>query len=96
MKLLDAVNTVLPYLGEHPVTDIDTAHPTVDLIVAAINRHREAFLSEGWWFNEGTVTVELRGSCSGCPSSIITLKAGIEGLLKRMVPEVQEVVADSL
>jgi len=47
-------------------------------------------------YNEGTVTVELRGSCSGCPSSLITLKAGIEGLLKRMVPEVQEVVADSL
>jgi len=47
-------------------------------------------------FDEGVVTVELRGSCSGCPSSIITLKAGIEGLLKRMVPEVQEVVADSL
>lgn len=47
-------------------------------------------------YEEGVVTVELRGSCSGCPSSIITLKAGIEGLLKRMVPEVQEVVADSL
>ncbi|MBP3942593.1 NifU family protein [Sphingobacteriaceae bacterium WQ 2009] len=47
-------------------------------------------------FNEGTVTVELRGSCSGCPSSTITLKAGIEGLLKRMVPEVEEVVAEAL
>ena len=47
-------------------------------------------------FSEGTVTVELRGSCSGCPSSTITLKAGIEGLLKRMVPEVEEVVAESL
>jgi len=47
-------------------------------------------------FNEGTVTVELRGSCSGCPSSTITLKAGIEGLLKRMVPEVQEVVAQAM
>lgn len=47
-------------------------------------------------YNEGVVTVELRGACSGCPSSIITLKAGIEGLLKRMVPEVQEVVADSV
>lgn len=47
-------------------------------------------------FDNGTVTVELRGSCSGCPSSIITLKAGIEGLLKRMVPEVEEVVAESL
>lgn len=47
-------------------------------------------------FQEGVVTVELRGSCSGCPSSTITLKAGIEGLLKRMVPEVQEVVAEAL
>ena len=47
-------------------------------------------------FDEGTVTVELRGSCSGCPSSTITLKAGIEGLLKRMVPEVQEVVAEAM
>jgi len=47
-------------------------------------------------FTEGTVTVELRGSCSGCPSSTITLKAGIEGLLKRMVPEVQEVVAEAM
>ena len=45
---------------------------------------------------DGVVTVELRGSCSGCPSSTITLKAGIENLLKRMVPEVQEVVAEAL
>lgn len=47
-------------------------------------------------YDEGTVTVELRGSCSGCPSSTVTLKAGIEGLLKRMVPEVEEVVAEAL
>lgn len=47
-------------------------------------------------FDNGVVTVELRGSCSGCPSSTITLKAGIEGLLKRMVPEVEEVVAEAL
>lgn len=47
-------------------------------------------------YENGVVTVELRGSCSGCPSSTITLKAGIEGLLKRMVPEVQEVVAEAM
>ncbi|ERJ60477.1 NifU family protein [Sphingobacterium paucimobilis] len=47
-------------------------------------------------FEGGIVTVELRGSCSGCPSSTITLKAGIEGLLKRMVPEVEEVVAEAM
>lgn len=47
-------------------------------------------------FEEGVVTVELRGSCSGCPSSTVTLKAGIENLLKRMVPEVTEVVSEAL
>ncbi|MES2809886.1 MAG: NifU family protein [Bacteroidota bacterium] len=47
-------------------------------------------------FEEGVVTVELRGSCSGCPSSTITLKSGIENLLKRMVPEVQEVVSEAM
>ncbi len=47
-------------------------------------------------FKEGVVTVILRGACSGCPSSAITLKAGIEGLLKKMIPEVKEVIAESL
>ncbi|MBA3901267.1 MAG: NifU family protein [Bacteroidetes bacterium] len=47
-------------------------------------------------YKEGIVTVSLRGACSGCPSSTFTLKAGIEGLLKRMMPEIQEVVAESV
>lgn len=47
-------------------------------------------------FSDGIVTVNLKGSCSGCPSSTITLKSGIENLLKRMVPEVTEVVAEAL
>lgn len=47
-------------------------------------------------FVDGVVTVELRGSCSGCPSSTITLKSGIQSLLQRMVPEVQEVVSEAL
>jgi len=42
-------------------------------------------------FENGVVKVILKGSCSGCPSSTLTLKAGIENLLKRMVPEVTEV-----
>lgn len=45
-------------------------------------------------FDKGKVTVVLQGSCSGCPSSTVTLKSGIEGMLKRMVPEVTEVVAE--
>ncbi len=46
-------------------------------------------------FQDGIVKVQLRGACSGCPSSTLTLKAGIEGLLKRMVPGVEEVVAEN-
>jgi Fe-S cluster biogenesis protein NfuA len=44
-------------------------------------------------YNEGVVNLMLQGSCSGCPSSMVTLKAGIEGMMKRMIPEVKEVVA---
>jgi len=46
-------------------------------------------------FENGVVKLMLQGSCSGCPSSMITLKAGIEGMMKRMIPEVQEVVAEA-
>lgn len=41
----------------------------------------------------GAVTVILKGSCSGCPSSTATLKGGIENLLKSHMPEIKEVVA---
>lgn len=48
-------------------------------------------------FEEGTVKVELQGSCSGCPASTVTLKQGIENLLKTMLPEdVKEVVAEGV
>ncbi len=45
-------------------------------------------------FNDGVVKVKLQGSCSGCPSSMITLKAGIENLFTRMMPgEIKSVEA---
>jgi hypothetical protein len=47
-------------------------------------------------FENGVVTVIMQGSCSGCPSSTMTLKAGIEGLLKRLLPEVQTVIAEQV
>lgn len=47
-------------------------------------------------FEEGTVKVLLQGSCSGCPSSTMTLKAGIQNLLTRMIPEVKEVIAEGV
>jgi len=46
-------------------------------------------------YEDGVVSLMMQGSCSGCPSSMITLKAGIEGMMKRMIPEVKEVVAES-
>ncbi len=45
-------------------------------------------------FENGVVTVLLKGSCAGCPSSTATLKGGIENLLKQHLPEVKEVVAE--
>jgi Fe-S cluster biogenesis protein NfuA len=45
-------------------------------------------------FEKGVVTVIMQGACSGCPSSTVTLKSGIEGMLKRMIPEVTEVVSE--
>lgn len=45
-------------------------------------------------YEDGVVYVTMQGACSGCPSSTVTLKAGIEGMLKRMVPEVKEVVQE--
>jgi Fe-S cluster biogenesis protein NfuA len=59
--------------------------PAVEMDGGAIN-----FLG----YDNGTVKLMLQGSCSGCPSSMITLKAGIEGMMKRMIPEVKEVVAE--
>lgn len=46
-------------------------------------------------YDDGVVKLMMQGACSGCPSSMITLKAGIEGMMKRMIPEVKEVVAEA-
>lgn len=47
-------------------------------------------------FENGKVHLALRGACSGCPSSRLTLKGGIETLLKQHLPEVEEVLAEEL
>ncbi len=71
-------------------------------IIDALNEYiRPAVESDGGSidfveFKEGIVHVALRGACSGCPSSTVTLKQGIEGLLTRMFPEVKEVESVSL
>ena len=43
-------------------------------------------------YNNGIVTVQLQGSCSGCPSSIMTLKQGVQNLLCHYIPEIKEVI----
>ncbi len=47
-------------------------------------------------YKDGVVKVLLQGSCSGCPSSMVTLKAGIENLLKSMIPEIKSVEAEGV
>jgi Fe-S cluster biogenesis protein NfuA len=90
------INVKVPGLSEEEDTEVvkkikelldNHVKPAVEMDGGAIH-----FKS----FDHGIVTVVLKGSCSGCPSSTVTLKAGIEGLLKRMVPEVSEVVAESV
>ena len=46
-------------------------------------------------FINGKVTLVLKGACNGCPSTKTTLKQGVENLLRRMVPEVEEVIAET-
>lgn len=75
--------------------DVETVQRIMDLIENVV---KPAVANDGGniefrSYDQGIVTVSLHGSCSGCPSATITLKAGIEGMLKRMVPEVREVVS---
>lgn len=91
-RIEEATNPAIDYTGEEAelvqkIKDlIDTyVKPAVEMDGGNIE-----FKS----FSEGVVTVILQGSCSGCPSSTVTLKAGIEGMLKRMIPEVKEVVSE--
>lgn len=66
----------------------DYVRPAVESDGGAISFHS---------YDDGVVKVLLQGSCSGCPSSTVTLKSGIENLLKRMMPdEVKEVVAEGV
>ena len=52
MKLLDAVNLVLPKLGERPVTSLEVKHPTLAVLLPIIEQTQINTLQRGWWFNE--------------------------------------------
>ena len=67
-------------------------------VEAALAQVRPALLADGGDVqlvdvNEGVVTVRLTGACSGCPMAAMTLRRGIERVLKAQVPQVKEVIA---
>ena len=83
-------------IGEKTSAEIDIkiANVLEEYIRPAVEQDGGAIAFKS--FKNGIVTVQLQGSCSGCPSSTITLKAGIEGVLKRLITEVNEVVAEAV
>ncbi len=69
-----------------------------DKVEEVLNKIRPSLMMDGGNVelvnvNDGTVQVKLTGACSGCPMSTITLKMGIEKILKQEIPEIKEVVA---
>lgn len=57
MKLIDAVNLILPKLGEHRVTRLDLKHPTLAIILPEVENEIRQLLNKGWWFNEFETTL---------------------------------------
>jgi Fe-S cluster biogenesis protein NfuA len=71
---------------------------TKDKVTEALAKIRPALQADGGDVElldvkDGTVKVKLTGACGHCPMSTMTLKMGIEGILKQRIPEVKEVVA---
>ena len=80
-----------------PVINTEMDQKIVDLIneyiQPAVEQDGGAIHFQSFDTDSGQVTVILKGSCSGCPSSTATLKGGVENLLKTHIPEITEVVA---
>ena len=69
-----------------------------DKVEEVLNSIRPSLINDGGNVelidvNDGVVTVKLTGACAGCPMSTMTLKMGIEKILKETIPEIKEVVA---
>jgi len=69
-----------------------------DKVEEVLNKIRPSLMRDGGNVelvdaSDGVVKVKLTGACAGCPMSTLTLKMGIERILKQEVPEVKEVVA---
>lgn len=69
-----------------------------DSVEAVLDKIRPSLISDGGDVElvdvkDGTVKVKLTGACDGCPMAAMTLKMGIEQILKQEIPEIKEVVA---
>jgi Fe-S cluster biogenesis protein NfuA len=94
-EIVNSSDTTLDEIAEPIAADPDAEKKIIALLDEYI---RPAVEGDGGAidfksFTNGTVRVVLKGACSGCPSSTVTLKSGIENLLKQMVPGVKEVIA---
>ena len=93
-SLMEQTNLSAPPPPEDPQLVAKIKEILEGYVKPAVEQDGGAIVFES--FNEGVVKVALQGSCSGCPSSTITLKAGIENILTTMVPEVKSVVAEGV
>lgn len=57
MEILTAVNRILPVLGEHPVTSLDTKHPTLAVVIAKLGMKVDDIITQGYWFNTSAITL---------------------------------------
>ncbi|MBA7505602.1 Fe/S biogenesis protein NfuA [subsurface metagenome] len=69
-----------------------------DKVEEALDKIRPSLMADGGnveliSVNDGVVKVKLTGACGGCPMSTLTLKMGIERILKQEIPEIKEVIA---
>lgn len=107
-EMLDMLSQKLPFILENPEDNPSKIESSIehDINCSITNQIKElldqmirpAVAQDGGditfvEFKDGVVYLELKGACSGCPSSTITLKNGIENTLKHYIPEVLEVRA---
>ena len=91
-KYLESGKLIIEVDGESEPTPVEEETETIKKIKTILEEYiRPAVEQDGGAityhsFRDGVVKVKLQGSCSGCPSSMITLKAGIENLFTRMMP----------
>lgn len=91
--------------GQQTMNEVDHAVPQTEVeqkIIATLEQYITPVVAQDGGmivfksYKDGVVSLLMRGACSGCPSSTVTLKAGIQAILKKFVPEVTEVVSDNV